>query len=521
MIPIIYESTETAFVSNGLGRLRDAISVVVSEERNGIFECDFSYPVDGANFDLIKCGRVIAVTHDDSGMVEPFDIVSFSKPINGIVTFHAVHVSYRLRGIVARSTNINSLAAALQAIENTAQPSASIAQFTFEKDFDSTGYMAAFDGVPRSVRQLLGGIDGSILDTYGGEWEFTGFRAILHRARGSLRDFTVRYGLNLLNYTDDTDYSSTYTSCIPYWVGVDGTGGETVVVGNKVSSGSPSYSDKEICAPLDLTDKFEDKPTTAQLQSMAASYMSANQVYLPAQTISVDFVRLQDMGEFAEFEDLLQCNLCDSINVVFPRYNMQGTFKIVKTVYNVLKDRYDGMELGALSSTLADALGITQTAESINTITDFAISGDLAVGGDASIIGDVAVGNLTIDGHSSPIGSSQTGSNESASIANGTAYIATGEEFTLTAGTWLITAGIRFNTNATGARRICIRDVTGAANVARSRNSTNALSSYQTDLSTSCTVSVGSTGRTYAVYAQQNSGSALGAAVYWMYVRIA
>ena len=175
--PILYESNETAFASNGLGRLRDCKSCKVTEERNGIYECDFEYPVDGANFDLIQCGRIIGVTHDDSGDIQPFDIVSYTKPIDGVVKFHAVHVSYRQSGIVAQGSGINSLADAMTMLTSSAQPSN---PFTYEADFTSTAYMASADGTPRSVRQFLGGIDGSILDAYGGEYEFDRFRVILH-----------------------------------------------------------------------------------------------------------------------------------------------------------------------------------------------------------------------------------------------------------------------------------------------------------------------------------------------------
>ena len=38
MIPILYERGETAFMSNGLGRLPDCGMCQVTEERNGIFE---------------------------------------------------------------------------------------------------------------------------------------------------------------------------------------------------------------------------------------------------------------------------------------------------------------------------------------------------------------------------------------------------------------------------------------------------------------------------------------------------
>ena len=69
MIPIIYEATETAFISNGLGRLRDCISCIVTEERNGIFECDFEYPVEGANYDLIQlCPDADGNGDTDSGV---------------------------------------------------------------------------------------------------------------------------------------------------------------------------------------------------------------------------------------------------------------------------------------------------------------------------------------------------------------------------------------------------------------------------------------------------------------------
>ena len=390
MIPILYESNETSFASNGLGRLRDCIDCKCSEERNGIYEVDFSYPVDGANYDLIQCGRIIGVTHDDSGDVQPFDIVSYSKPISGVVSFHAVHISYRQRGIVARGTNINSLADAFAVLTSSAQPSN---PFTYSADFTSTAYASSFDGTPRSVRQFLGGIEGSILDAYGGEYEFDRFRVILHQSRGQLRDFVIRYGVNLLDYKDDTDYSETYTSCVPYWHGND-NGSDTTVVGSRVDLGGTAYNGQNVCAALDLSDKFQDKPTTAQLEALALSLMQSRQTQLPAQNIAVDFIRLQDMG-YEGLDTLLQCNLCDSIKVEFPRYNMSGTYKIVKTVWDVLADKYDSMELGQLSTTLAEALGIQSQTDTLQSIDDLTVN-DLTVTGGAAIAGALTVGGVPV-----------------------------------------------------------------------------------------------------------------------------
>ena len=352
MIPILYESNESIFASNGLGRLRDCISCVVTEERNGIYECDIEYPISGQNYEKIQLGRIVAVEHDDTNDVQPFDIVSASKPINGVVTFHAVHISYRLRGVTASGTNVNSLSSAFTALASGVPTN----PFTYSTDKTSTGYASAFDGVPRSVRSLLGGVEGSILDAYGGEYEWDKFRVILHENRGQIRNFTVRYGVNLLDYNEDVDYSETYTSVIPYWVNsTDGT----VVKANKVSSGQIGINGSEVCVPLDLTDKFETQPTTSQLTSMAQSYLASNQPYLPSQTIKVDFVRLQDSPEYSYLAPLLTCQLCDTIKVEMPLYGTSGRFKIVKTVYNVLLERFEEMELGKLSTTLSEALGIS------------------------------------------------------------------------------------------------------------------------------------------------------------------
>ena len=350
MIPILYEASETAFTTNGIARLRDAASVLVTEERNGIYELDMTYPVDGTHFEEIIPGRIIAVTHDDSGDVQPFDIVSYSKPINGLATFHAVHISYRQSFLTVTGQNINSLADAFTLLEN-AEPTN---PFTYSTDKTSNGFMAAADGTPKSVRQLLGGSQGSIIDAYGGEYEFDGFSVILHQNRGVSRDFTIRYGVNMTAYQDDSDYLGAFTSCVPFWAGPDG-----IIVGNKVDSGLTSYNGRDLCVPLDLTDKFETEPTTAQLEAEALAYMTGNQSNLPQQNIKVDFLRLQDFSGYEDFANLLACRLCDTIAVQFPKYGMTGTYKIVRTAWDVLEGRYKEMELGALQTTLAEALGIS------------------------------------------------------------------------------------------------------------------------------------------------------------------
>lgn len=349
MIPILYEKTETSFVTNGLGRLRDVITCTVTEERNGVYELDFEYPIGGQNYDKIQIGRIVAVEHDDSGDVQPFDIVSYERPIDGVVTFHCFHISYRQSYMTVTGTNINSLADAFTKL-SMASPSN---PFTYWTDKTSSGYVGAFDGVPKTVRSMLGGVEGSILDAYGGEYEWDKFTVKLWSQRGQYRDFAIRYGVNMMEYQDETDSSSCYSSCIPYW-----TDGTTTVVGDKQTLSTLPPSGRDACIPMDVSEKFESQPTKAQVNSMGLSVLNSGQPYLPTQNITVSFVRLQDTPEYAQYSSLLRCRLCDTIKVMFPDYNSSGTFKIVKTVWDVLGERYDEMELGDLSVSLSEALGI-------------------------------------------------------------------------------------------------------------------------------------------------------------------
>lgn len=349
MIPIIYGKDETEFVGNGLGRLHECLSCVVTEERNGVYTCDLEYPVSGNNYDLLQVGNIVAVTHDNAGDVQPFDIVSYEKPINGIVTFHCTHISYRQSYMAVVGSDINSLADAFTALSGASPRN----PFSYWSNKTSTGSVGAFNGIPRSVRQILGGVQGSILDAYGGEYEWDKFNVRLWSARGEKRNFSVRYGVNMTDYKEDYDGEGAYSSCIPFW-----TNGTDTVVGNAVVGAGATLTGRGECVPLDLSSRWEEAPTQAQLETAAYNYMASNNTCLPGRTINVEFIRLQDTEEYADFTQLLDCRLCDTINVIFPDYSTDGDFKIVMVVWDVLRSRYVSMELGKLSVSLSEALGV-------------------------------------------------------------------------------------------------------------------------------------------------------------------
>lgn len=455
MIPILYESNETVFNNNGLCRLPDCVSVLVTEERNGIYECDFEVPVTGKNFEYITLGRIIAVTHDDTGDVQYFDIVSYSKPINGIVTFHAVHISYRQSFITVKGSGINSLSAALTLLKSAATPSN---PFNYYTDKTNTGYLAAADGIPKTVRSMLGGVEGSILDTYGGEFKWDRFNVSLLANRGINRNFNIRYGVNMKDFTDESDASETYSAVIPYW-----TDGSATVVGDRQTSGA-TITGRGETVPLDVSDKFETKPTKAQVEAMGLSVLKAANSALPAQTIKVSFVRLQDAAEFANFAPLLQCELCDTIGVTFPEYNISGRFKIVKTVWDVLRERFNSMELGTLSTTLSEALGISSGNGPVADpfAGNVTIGGNLTVNGTATISGllspaAISAGLFSVSEHTASLDGTAAGNRTATASATKSGYYPLGVVGELVSTSGAYSRGFYLTSRAQGSATVNYR----------------------------------------------------------------
>lgn len=361
MIPILYEKNETEFENEGLGRLAETVSAVVTEERNGVYELELQFPVTGKLFKEIEVGRIIACTHDDGGDVQPFDIYKKSEPIGGIVTFYGHHISYRLNEIVVRPFTATTCATALAAMKTN---SIGTNPFSISTDKDVTADYK--NTTPHSFRAMLGGEENSILDVYGkGEYEFDKWNVILHTNRGIARSTQIRYGKNLVDYTNEMDAGDTYTAVVPYWYGEVSNGDRDPVPTlitlpeSIITSGQAVPSGREVAVPLDLSTYFEEKPTVEQLRTMATTMLNNSDAWIPTQTITVDFVAMWQTDEYKEIAPLQSVKLCDTIGVVMSLYGTEFRTKVIKTVYNVIADRYDQIQLGDNPQTLASAITST------------------------------------------------------------------------------------------------------------------------------------------------------------------
>lgn len=375
MIPILYRADETAFTSNGLGRLIDCVSCEVTEERNGIYECAFQYPLTGRFYqEMHDNGGIVGVIHDDAHDIQPFEIYKFSAPIDGIVTFYAHHISYRLSNVIVKPFTAATCAEVLRKLKSE---SATPNPFSFWTDKGTRGTFTV--KTPSALRALLGGQQGSILDVYGkGDYKFDKWEVRLYNNRGIDTGVTIRYGKNLANIEHERDESGTFSAVAPYWMKEDTvvTLPEIYVVsptvaaevfpwtiqtgeimqdgrGNDIEFNVPNI----VVSPLDLSGNFEDEPTADQLREAALAYMANNEPWLPDENVKVDFVALWQTPEYENVAALQRVSLCDTVSVFYPELGViQDKQKVIRVVYDVLAERYSSIELGRLRTTLAEAI---------------------------------------------------------------------------------------------------------------------------------------------------------------------
>lgn len=352
--PILYPSTETAFDTNGLGVLSDAVACTVTEERNGMFELEMQYPVSGVHYADIALRALILAKPNPTDNPQPFRVYRITKPMNGIVTVYAQHISYDLAGIpTGPFTAVNAPAAMAALGDNAAVP----CPFVFWTDKDTAATIQVKS--PASIRSLLGGVRGSILDTYGGEYAFDRYTVRLYAARGADRGVTIRYGKNLTSLEQDANCAAVYTGVYPYWA--DSDGNNLIQLPEKIVQAPGTYDFTRILT-LDFSSEWQEKPTEEQLRARAERYIAENKVGVPKVSLEVQFAPLEQSEEYKHLAPLERVSLGDTVTVQFERLGVNATAKVVRTTHNVLTDRYDSIELGDARTNIADTIVQQQQA---------------------------------------------------------------------------------------------------------------------------------------------------------------
>lgn len=350
--PILYSATETNFDHNGIGILSACVSCEVTEEANGIFELAMQYPMDGIHYEYIADRAIIKAKADQFREPQLFRVYSISRPMSGIVTISAEHISYDLSGIPVKPFSAGNAPTAITGLKNNAVVAC---PFDFWTDKDTQGSFAVT--APASIRSRLGGVSGSILDVYGGEYEFDNYAVKLHNNRGMDRGVSIRYGKNLTDIQQEQNCSSVATGVYPYWV--DENGANLVELPERIINAPGKYNFVRI-RPLDLSSEFETRPTTDQLRSKAESYVKENNIGVPNVSLSVSFAQLEQTEEYKHMRLLERVSLFDTVNVEFPALNVSATARVINLVYDVILDRVKSISIGSFRTNIADTIANQQ-----------------------------------------------------------------------------------------------------------------------------------------------------------------
>lgn len=362
----LFESTETKFRSNGLGSLPDASRCEVTEERNGSFELELEYHISGKRYPELKLRQIIVAKPNPYDAPQPFRIYSISRPINGLVTVQAEHISYDMSGYPVGLFSASNAADALAGLKEHVITDC---PFEFSTDMEKEGVLTVEK--PASMRSLLGGSDETVLGVYGGEYEFNVYQVILHKNRGSDRGVTIRYGKNMTDLKQEENCSEVYTAVYPFfWF--DGNDEKdaflvdltTDQVTTKKTVDVEGTYDFVRVYPLDLSGdwnneqyEWKDKyPTVEEITAITKKYIENNNIGIPKVSLTVSFEQLSLAGEYDSLKMLEEVHLCDTVHVEFPKLGVSAASQCIKTTYNVLTGRYSSIELGEPSSDLAASI---------------------------------------------------------------------------------------------------------------------------------------------------------------------
>ena len=345
MKPILYDADRTSFpagVDNGLGVLADAMSCKVTQELNGQYELELHYPVEGIHYGEVALRSILRATVGPDGKPQPFRVYRIVPGMNGTAAIYARHIAYDLGGYVVSPFTAADAPSAVAAIKSHALP----AGMPFTLTTDKTTVAAMNVTVPASAWGLLGGQQGSLLDVYGGEYEFDEWTVRLLTRRGADRGVSVRYGKNLTDLTQDASCANCYTGVVPYWRGND----VTVTAAPVYAEGDFGYTR---LMPLDLSSSFEQQPTQEQLQAAAASYIKQNRIGVPAVSWDVKLALLAQSSGYEDVAFLEQIYLGDTVGVYFHRLGVDAKARVNKIVWDCLLDRYDSVALGSVKANIA------------------------------------------------------------------------------------------------------------------------------------------------------------------------
>lgn len=345
----LFNKTDTVFTTQGIGPLHPT-RCEIAEELNGLYELEMELPITDAHYNDLSLQNIIVAKPNPYEAAEPFRIYQISRPIGGIVTVNAAHISYDLSKYADKPFTASTLAQILSKLKTESIESC---PFTFQTDKTATGLSYEITA-PRSIRSLLAGSEDSILESFGGEWKFTKYTCYLYTERGQNRGVSIRYGKNMLDLKQEENCANVYSKLYPYWTDAEGNlvevAGRTITI-NANGNGVLVH---------DMSSDFKEQPTPAELQTAAENYILSANLAVPIVSLDVKFTQTNLAAE--------TIYLGDTLAVAFPRLGVSTTARVVRTVYNAIIDRYEEIQVGDQAQTFAQTIATLSADSTTGTV---------------------------------------------------------------------------------------------------------------------------------------------------------
>ncbi len=352
MIPSLYKKDGTTKI----GELTNCIECLVEEERNGIFEISIIYPTTDSIFNSLEEENIIVCNANDTLLNQKFRIYMTRKLMSNKIEVFARHISFDLAYDTVNSIDITNQSCeyALNTIFRQSQFS------THYKGYSDIINAQNYKISMCNCIEAIAGKEGSIIDTYGTGAEILRDNTNIYvkNRRGNDNLVSIEYAKNLTGFELEEDTTDLITRIMPYAkYNNSETNEEIMIKGNAVDSPLINNYSHPYISYVDYSDKFEEgeTPTTSKLTEFAKAEYRDNKVDIPKQNYKIEFIPLSKCVGYEGLEDKI--SLCDTVTIKDTRYNIDTKAKVIRTVFNVLKNRYESMGLGEPRTTLGDIIG--------------------------------------------------------------------------------------------------------------------------------------------------------------------
>ena len=357
--PILYAKDATDFFNLGFGVLTNTIEAKVTEERNGSFFLEIKVLTDTDMYNKIELDSLIKVDAGASLKNQRFRVKRIIENHDGTADVYAEHISYLAQELSLKPKVLikGNGTGALDQWQNAIIDDNPFVTSSTVRTETSTSWEV---GDVANAREALGGVQGSILDKWGGEYLFDNYHIALKEKRGKTANALIAYGRNITDFEQEKNIMNTYTSLFPYARYTDDDQVEHLVTLPEYLVDSEyvgNYPNRK-ALPVDFSSEFEseDVPTPAKLRTLAKRYIKDNEVGIPKVSIQVSFLDLAKTLDYKEIAPLEELDLCDDVRVEYPKLGVSTVSKVVKTVWDVLADRYAEIEIGAKRTTLGTTI---------------------------------------------------------------------------------------------------------------------------------------------------------------------